>query len=419
MIELKNSGIDWLGKIPSHWQVLPAKRLFSNPREQARDDDVQLTPSQKFGVLTQEDYMSVSGSRVVLSFSETETMKHVEEGDFISHLRSFQGGLEYSSLRGKVSGAYTVLRPSRELDTGYFKHLFKSSMYVQALQTTTDQLRDGQSIKYAEFGLIPLPFPPLEEQRQIADYLDRELAEIDELNRKLEFFTHTAVERLARTLFSLLTDETNASRQDAGSKFDWAKGIPEGWQFDKLSRFVRASKGRRGAELTIEYCSQNSGDFPVYSGQTVNDGVLGRIDSYEFDTGDEEYLFTTTVGAKAMSLKLLRGKFSLSQNCMVFRNTAPERINTSFAFHFLSVLFALKRNELSEHMQASFRMVDLYQMWMMFPSLEKQRQIAEQADAEVEKVEHLLSQSHSLRDLLVERRSALITLKVLGRKGGI
>lgn len=108
------SGVGWLGEIPSHWAVVPAKALFSLRAEKALPNDIHLTPSQKFGVLPQVEYMEITGSRVVLNLTESGQMKHVEQNDFVSHLRSFQGGLELSRVRGKVSGAYTVLKPRRD-----------------------------------------------------------------------------------------------------------------------------------------------------------------------------------------------------------------------------------------------------------------------------------------------------------------
>lgn len=417
MTETRDSGAPWLGSVPASWEVLPAKRLFWNPREREREDDELLTPSQKFGVLPQEEFMRVSGSRVVMANSDSGSGVHVEEGDFISHLRSFQGGLEYSGYTGKVSPAYTVLRPSRQINPGYYKHLFKSSMYVQALQTTTDQLRDGQSIRYQQFGQIPLPLPPLDEQRRIADHLDREIEKIDALVAQLGALRESVQARFYRFVRSLVFGESVKNRSKAGSNFEAAGGVPENWIIDKASRLFRASKGTRGAELTVNYCAENEGDFPVFSGQTERDGVMGFIDSYEFDSGKDEWLFTTTVGAKAMSLRRVQGRFSLSQNCMIIRNQKPDRINTGFAFHYLSVLFALKRNELSEHMQASFRMGDLYEMWLMFPGLEEQKKIVQIADAEAESTARIWSLIDAVKKLLLERKQTLVTQFVTGLGG--
>jgi type I restriction enzyme S subunit len=145
--------------------------------------------------MPQAEYMALTGNQVVLNLSGADNMRHVEPGDYISHLRSFQGGLEYSAYAGKVSAAYTVLTPRKEVDPHYYRFLFKSMQYVQGLQTTTDQMRDGQSIRYGQFALLPLPYPPLQEQRRIAEFLDRETAQIDELIAKQEQLISTLAER--------------------------------------------------------------------------------------------------------------------------------------------------------------------------------------------------------------------------------
>jgi len=107
-------------------------------------------------------------------------MKYVEADDFVIHLRSFQGGIEHSTLPGKVSNAYTVLTPKVGVEARFFKWVLKSSGYIQELNASTNQLRDGQSIKFSDFAAIDLPLPPIEEQRRIADFLDDQVARLDE-----------------------------------------------------------------------------------------------------------------------------------------------------------------------------------------------------------------------------------------------
>lgn len=172
--------VRWLsGGVPDHWQIVEPRRIFKLIKEPERPGDIHLTPSQKYGVLPQEEYMKITGARVVQNLSGTQ-MQHVEPGDFISHLRTFQGGLELATMPGKVSPAYTVLRPTEAVYPGFFKHVLKSPSYISQIASVTDQLRDGQTMRYNEFNLTWLPLPPLDEQKKIADELDRELTEIDE-----------------------------------------------------------------------------------------------------------------------------------------------------------------------------------------------------------------------------------------------
>lgn len=171
----------WLRALPSGWESQAPKALFRERRDPSAPDDIHLTPSQSFGVIPQAEYMERTGTRVVLNLTGQDSMKRVERDDFIIHLRSFQGGIEHSRVGGKVSTAYTVLAPTGRAHPGYFRWVLKSNGFVQELQTTTNQLRDGQSIKYRDFCKVRLPLPPIHTQRAIADYLDRETAQIDTL----------------------------------------------------------------------------------------------------------------------------------------------------------------------------------------------------------------------------------------------
>lgn len=246
---LRDSGVGWLGMTPDDWPVLPARAVFGERKQKSNAADVHLTPSQKYGVLPQAEYMAITGNKVVLNLSGADNMRHVEEGDYVSHLRSFQGGLEFSGMSGKVSAAYTVLKPKLPLEPRFFKYLFKSDLYIQALQTTTDQLRDGQSIRYGQFTLIPLPYPELGEQRAIADYLDRETAQIDEFIAKNEELIALLAERRAAVIARAVTRGVDASTPLKSSDVEWLGDVPIHWSVQRLASTVaRARNGVWGAD---------------------------------------------------------------------------------------------------------------------------------------------------------------------------
>lgn len=181
---MKESGIEWIRNIPVEWEVVPAKRLFRNSDERKHPDDEQLTASQKYGVISQQQYMEKEDTRIVLASQGIENWKHVEPYDFIISLRSFQGGLEMSEVSGCITWHYIVLKPLRPIHSFYFKWLFKSELYIKALQRTCNFIRDGQDIRYSNFVQVPLFIPPLEEQKEIADFLNIQCAEIDALIKK-------------------------------------------------------------------------------------------------------------------------------------------------------------------------------------------------------------------------------------------
>lgn len=178
-VEMQESGIKWVPQLPAHWTMIPSKYLFKDSDLRRQNGDVQLTASQKYGIISQEEYMERENAKVVLANQGLEDWKHVEPYDFVISLRSFQGGLEMSEVTGCITWHYVVLKAAKPVYPQFYKWLFKSSMYITALQQTCNFIRDGQDLRYSNFSQVPLYEPPLEEQKEIADYLDKKCAEID------------------------------------------------------------------------------------------------------------------------------------------------------------------------------------------------------------------------------------------------
>lgn len=185
--EMKGSGIEWIGEIPREWDTINPKALFSQRKEKARECQRQLTASQQYGVIYQDEYMELTGAKVVTVEKDFDILKQVEVGDFVISMRSFQGGLEYSEKSGSISSAYVMLMPNLEsVIPRYYKWVLKSSVYIKALQSTSNMVRDGQAMRYSNFAQIRLLNVPLCEQQEIADYLDKKCSEIDNLIAKKE-----------------------------------------------------------------------------------------------------------------------------------------------------------------------------------------------------------------------------------------
>lgn len=183
-VEMKDSGSRWCPLIPIHWELVPAKYLFHNSDLRKQNGDEQLTASQKYGIITQRAYMKLENTSIVLANKGVENWKHVEPNDFIISLRSFQGGLEMSETTGCITWHYVVLKASRYVCYRYYKWLFKSEQYINALQGTCNFIRDGQDLRFSNFSQVPLLVPPIEEQETVADYLDQKTNEIDSIIAK-------------------------------------------------------------------------------------------------------------------------------------------------------------------------------------------------------------------------------------------
>lgn len=181
-VEMKDSGTPWCPLIPVHWKYANPKALFTQRLDRAYPGDKQLTASQEYGVIYQDEYMELTGTKIVTVMKDFSILKHVEPNDFVISMRSFQGGLEYSERRGSISSAYVMLIPNNEyVYPPFYRWFFKSSKYINAIQSTSNLVRDGQAMRYANFAQVPLFIIPLDEQKQISEYLDEKVSKIDEI----------------------------------------------------------------------------------------------------------------------------------------------------------------------------------------------------------------------------------------------
>ena len=189
------------------------------------------------------------------------------------------------------------------------------------------------------------------------------------------------------------------------SGIPWIGEIPEGWTNVYLKHYFAFEKGKNAALYTQEYIGENEGIFPVYSGQTENEGVMGRINTYDYD--EPECLFTTTVGAKVMTPRVLQGKFSLSQNCLIMKNIKTTSVH--FFYYGLSALFDYEKSLIPSHMQPSLRIEDLKKYKLFIPPLAEQQRIAEFLDRKCAEVDEMIALQEQIIEELKAYKQSVIT----------
>lgn len=194
-----------------------------------------------------------------------------------------------------------------------------------------------------------------------------------------------------------------AEMKDSG--IEWIGKIPEEWSNIKLKSFYDFEKGKNAQLYTAEYIGKHEGQYPVFSGQTENNGVMGFIDTYDYELN--ECLFTTTVGAKVMTPKLLKGKFSLSQNCLIMK--PKKECNNHFFFYCLISLFDYEKGAIPSYMQPSLRIDDLKKYGFYIPDLENQNRIADFLDKKCAEIDTLHSDIEKQIHILEEYKKSIIT----------
>ena len=198
------------------------------------------------------------------------------------------------------------------------------------------------------------------------------------------------------------------AREMKDSGVEWIGEIPRDWKYVRLKHFYEFEKGKNAAQYTQEYIGLHSGNYPVYSGQTENSGIMGEIDTFDYDI--TECLFTTTVGAKVMTPKILCGKFSLSQNCLIMKQI--KKCNNKFFYYILFPLFDYEKSLIPTYMQPSLRMEDLKKYAFFIPVESEQQKIANFLDKKCSELDNILSRTQASIEEYKKLKQAVITRAV-------
>lgn len=223
--EYKDSGVKWLGEIPSHWELRKMKYTFSERSQKGFPQEPLLASTQTHGVILKSQYEN----RTVEAIKSLETLKLVEIGDFVISLRSFQGGLEYAYNRGIISPAYTILTPIH-IKADYFKYLSKSDIFISLLKSSVTGIREGQNIDYNKLKDNLLPIPSIEEQVSIGAYLDTATSEIDKAIAMQQKMIDLLNERKQIIIQNAVTKGLDENVEMKESGVEWIGRIPKHWE---------------------------------------------------------------------------------------------------------------------------------------------------------------------------------------------
>lgn len=177
----------------NNWQMKKAVDIFIPFEEKNYPELPVLSANQELGMVARSDI----GFNVQHDHRNESGYKRVMPGQFVIHLRSFQGGFAHSEIEGITSPAYTIMgfKSSNEHYDIFWKYLLTSKDFIKSLETVTYGIRDGRSIGFKDFGMLMQTYPRREEQKQIAklltitdDYIkmnDAKLAKIRTMKQSL------------------------------------------------------------------------------------------------------------------------------------------------------------------------------------------------------------------------------------------
>ncbi len=377
----KPSGAEWLGDIPAHWTVTPAKRLFREVSEKNHPDAELLSVTQEFGVVPR----SQLEQRVVMPTGQLQSFKLVREDDFVISLRSFQGGIEYSEFTGLVSPAYTILRKQKEANSRYLKHLLKSAPFISELNTSVTGIREGKNISFTEMAYSLLPLPPREEQDRIVAFLDQKTAEIDAAIAKKGRLIELLNEQRQAIIRNATRGRTEENLLVRDSGISWMGYIPKSDRLSRLGFISKIGNGSTPNRAVLGYWI--GGDIPWLNSSKVNDFEVWAADQFITKRAAREcHLPLVKAGSLLVAITgegktrgmaaMTKIDTAINQHLAYITVTDPD-VDTEFLLYYLTGVYQVLRDESSAQgsTKGAITCSELSKFPVVLPPLSEQKKI--------------------------------------------
>lgn len=226
--EYKDSGVQWLGEIPSHWEVIKSHYLWME--------------SFSTTMTGNEDLLSVSqydGITLAKSNSRSESLKGykiVAENDLVINIMlAWMGGLGVSKYKGIVSPAYCIYKLKKQANPKFLHYLYKTPLYLAEFARRSSGVIPSRWRMYTDdFGQVLSLLPPLQEQEAIANYLDSVTSRIDTAIAQQQKMIDLLNERKQIIINNAVTKGLNPNVKMKDSGVKWIGEIPEHWEVRKL-----------------------------------------------------------------------------------------------------------------------------------------------------------------------------------------
>ncbi|KAA9290072.1 restriction endonuclease subunit S [Corynebacterium amycolatum] len=368
----------WIDEIPDDWRMVRASLAVTHVERPPLPDDEVVTCFRD-GEVTLRSNRRTDGFTV--SFQEIG-YQHIEEGDLVIH--SMDGGwgaIGVSDSDGKASPVVHAYR-SEENDVKFIAYVLRSMAYSGYLIAQTKGIRERSTqFDRKSFSNLYLPLPDLETQRRIADYLDKEISEMDALIEEFEGLITSLKSR--RRVFAV-----NLVRDDQ-------------YPLVPLSTIVSMNSGDSISSDVIKA----NGNYPVYGGN----GLRGYTNTFNCET---ERVLIGRQGALCGNVHRVQPKFFATEHALVVK--PKQNINLIWLEHALR---EMNLGELSTSVaQPGITATKVLFQRIHFPSPVEQEEIAQRLQKETAKTDALIEESTRLIENLKARKTALITEVVTGRK---
>ena len=252
----KDSGVDWLGEIPSDWQSKKLGILLTEFSKKNNPNLPLLSITRELGVITRD--MDDQESNHNFIPDDLSGYKLLKEGQFgMNKMKAWQGSYGISKYTGIVSPAYYVFDVSNEIYPNFFNIAIRSKFYVDFFGSASDGVRIGQwDLNKTRMREIPFIFPSLEQQKKIYEFLSKKNKQIDQAISLKQQQIEKLNEYKQIVIQNAVTKGLNPNAPMKDSGVEWIGDIPEHWE---IIRFRNAFRFNKGLNITKENLNDEQG----------------------------------------------------------------------------------------------------------------------------------------------------------------
>lgn len=418
----KDSGVKWLGQIPSHWEVKKLRAFFDRRNHKVSDLDFPPLSVTKNGIVPQMEGVAKS--------QDNYNRRLVKVGDFVINSRSDRKGSSgVSSLEGSVSFVNTIMTPRDSVLPTFCNYLLKSNAFVE------ENYRNGHGIvadlwttSFEEQKHIKLAMPPLAEQEAIVTYLDNMTAEIDRAIEAQQKMIEALNERKQIIISRAVTRGLNPDAPLRDSGIDWLGQIPAHWEVKKLKSLAEV-KGRIGFRgyTNADLVEQGEGAITLSPSNIVNGKMdyskcsfLSWFKYYEspeimVNVGDVLFVKTGSSYGKTAFVDNLPMEATINPQFSLIK---PKSINPSFFNYAVSSNYfktQIERGVIGSTIPTISQNA-IRNMFILCPPQEECEIIAIELQSKLQSLEASLANCERMISLLQERKQIIINEVVTGKK---
>lgn len=428
--EYKDSNVDWIGDIPLSWRLLKSKFIFSRINNQSTTGSEELlSVSEYYGVKPKKETIKegefISRSESLIGY------KKCSKNDLVMNIMlAWKKGLGVTDYDGIVSPAYEIFNINTELSyPQYMNYLLRTDLFASEFKRHSYGVIDSRLRLYPDnFKEIECILPPLEEQKQIANYLDKKTSKIDTTIAKNKELIQLLEEKRTALINQVVTKGLNPEVPMKDSGIEWIGEIPEHWRVIKFTNIIKSiTKGATPTSYGFDF--EDDGINFVKIESISDDGHINLTKVSHIS--DECNNFLSRSKLKNNDILFAIAGATIGKVGLVTENILPANTNQALAIIRLNKNWALLKfiyyilnskyikNQLSilmvQSAQPNLSMESIKEFKVIIPSINEQKRIIEYLDKEIEKLNNAIDKIKENIGLLEEYKTSLIHHVVTGK----